>query len=460
MKRTITLILLGFQVLSITSSCKKYLDVKPDQRLVVPSTLQDLQALLDQPSLNNTKTPSWDEASADNYYLTEDVYNSMSIYKMKAYLWEDYNADNYPNDWSRIYDAIYNPNVVLEGIGKIARNNQNQEDWDNLKGSALFLRALSYHRAAILFCKAYDPTTANQDYGIVLRQTSDFNISSQRSTLNDTYTKTIDDLKASVDLLPSTPKHVLRPSKPAALALLARVYLSMRMYDSSFKYASLSLSINNSLMDYNTDTDPNNLLFPITQFNKETLFSSILESYIYTQIYPLNARVDTTLLKSYQNDDLRKDVFYLDMSLLGESGYIFQGTYDGTFTNLFVGIATDEVWLMRAECNARLGNKDAALADLNTLMIKRWRNNGSWLPFTASTTQEALNIILTERRKELVFRGLRWMDIKRLNKENENITLKRVIGGQTYILPPNDLRYALLIPNDIINLTGIPQNPR
>jgi hypothetical protein len=165
------------------------------------------------------------------------------------------------------------------------------------------------------------------------------------------------------------------------------------------------------------------------------------------------AKIDSNLYKSYNANDVRKAVFFRANS---DGTYFFSGDYNGA--NPFDGIATDEVLLMRAECSARLNNKDAALTDLNSLMIKRWKNNGTWSPFSASNSQQALDIILTERRKELIFRDLRWMDIKRLNKENANITLKRVVSGQQFILPPNDKKFALPIPPDIVNLTGMQQN--
>ncbi|WP_143754113.1 hypothetical protein [Chryseobacterium sp. 52] len=59
-----------------------------------------------------------------------------------------------------------------------------------------------------------------------------------------------------------------------------------------------------------------------------------------------------------------------------------------------------------------------------------------------------------------MIRGLRWSDLKRYNSDGANITLTRTVNGQTNTLPPNYLRYAVAIPEDIITLTGMSQNPR
>jgi starch-binding outer membrane protein, SusD/RagB family len=442
-------------------SCKKYLEAKTNKSLVVPSTIGDFQALLDNTYVNNQQAPSWDETSSDNYYLLQADYNRRAVYEQKAYEWVDYPNTNYPNDWAYVYNSVYYPNVVLDGMANVQEDNQNQSAWDNVVGSALVFRAQAFLRGALLFSKAYDSATAAEDYGIVLRLHSDFNTKSVRASVQDTYQQIIQDLMAAVPLLPVTPQHVMRPSMPAAYGLLARTYLAMRNYDSCYKYADLSLQLKSDLMDYNnpTQVDTTNILFPIPQFNPEVIFSSVISIYNFGNIAPGIARVDSVLYQSYDDNDLRKPVFFLDGSIFGSTGEIFQGTYDGTYRSLFVGVATDEVWLMRAECNARLGNITAALSDLNTLMQKRWRA-GYFVPFTATTASDALNLVLTDRRKELIFRGLRWMDIKRLNKEGADITLSRTVNGQTYTLPPNDPRDALLIPSDIINLTGMPQNPR
>ena len=94
------------------------------------------------------------------------------------------------------------------------------------------------------------------------------------------------------------------------------------------------------------------------------------------------------------------------------------------------------------------------------MIVKRWKT-GTFTPLAAGSMQDALILILRERRKELVFRDLRWTDLKRLNKETAfQQTIKRKINGQEYILLPNDNRYALPIPQSVISISGIQQNPR
>jgi hypothetical protein len=181
-----------------------------------------------------------------------------------------------------------------------------------------------------------------------------------------------------------------------------------------------------------------------------------------SNLLPNTHIVDSNLYKSYDINDLRKKILYRANAA---SQLNFIGTYTGgaafstSGSRLFSGIATDELYLTRAECYARSGNIAAAMSDLNALMSKRMKT-GFFVPFTAANTSEALKLILQERRKETPFRGLRWIDLRRLNSEGANITLTRMIKGQLYTLPPNDPKYVFPIPPDVISLTGMVQNER
>ena len=447
------IMLLTFVIYAISfCSCKKYLDAKPDKSLQIPSTVADLQALLNYSYyLNDGNGVSFGECSADDYYMQDDSYNQLDQQNRDTYTWNNKNYSTFPNDWSHVYNVVNVANIVLDNINKIEVNAENQQAWKDAKGSALFFRSFAFLEGAFIFCKAYDKSSADQDYGMALRLTSNFNLASTRATLAETYMRIIEDLKEATALLPSLPVHVLRPSKSSAYALLARAYLSMRMYDSCLKYSDLSLQIKSDLLDYNSFAIDN--YYSFERFNNnEVLFDNVTADDNYYSDDPYYARIDSVLYNEYDDNDLRKVLLFRTET----PGYSFKGSY-GQYS-LFVGIAVDEVYLMRAEGNARLGNKDAALNDLNTLMQTRWLS-GTFVPFTASSNDEALAIILKERRKELLFRNLRWMDIKRLNKEGANIVLTRVINGQTYTLDPNDNRYALALPADIVKMTGMPQNP-
>jgi len=113
-----------------------------------------------------------------------------------------------------------------------------------------------------------------------------------------------------------------------------------------------------------------------------------------------------------------------------------------------------------AEAYARNNKVQLAMKKLNELMVTRW-NKDSFILFSARNSAEALRIILEERRKELVMRNIRWMDLRRLNQElvyQKEIT--RVLNGKEYKLTPDDKRYAFLIPFEIMGHANLEQNPR
>src|SRR3981189_1202195 len=85
-----------------------------------------------------------------------------------------------------------------------------------------------------LFAPVYDSVSSRSlpAMGIPLRLTADVNAPSTRSTVQQTYDQILGDLQQAVVLLPAAVPYANRnrPSRPAAQALLARVYLSMRNY--------------------------------------------------------------------------------------------------------------------------------------------------------------------------------------------------------------------------------------
>jgi hypothetical protein len=440
-------------------SCKKYLDKKPSQDLQVPSSLSDLQAVLNYTGLNFSSPGDLDFVS-DDYYLTNSTWQSAEQREQNLYLW-DKNAQVTFNDvWSLPYSTIYQCNFVLDLLPGVAKSDQNTALVNTIRGTALFLRSFHFHQLAQLFCRPYS-NSSSSDPGIPLRLSSKVTELSTRATVKQCYDQAISDLKSAIPLLSTTTQLVTQPSKPAVYGMLARVYLSMGDYPNAGIYADSCLSLNKALIDYqqlNYSASPGVSVFPFVLNNPEILFLSEGSPLSNVQANRMQL-VDSLLYRSYDVNDLRQKAFF-SAAAVG-NGYYFKGSYgnDNSTVSGFHGIATDEIYLIRAECKARANNVAGAMDDLTTLLRKRYRT-GTYTDTTSANKDEALNKILMERRKELIYRGLRWSDLRRFNLEGRNITLTRVVNGVTYTLPPNDLRWVLLIPSLEITRSGIQQNPR
>ncbi len=452
-------IILSITIILIVSlaSCKKgWLEVNPDDSLIVPNTLQDYQALLDNtsPTFNNTQACGLAEIASGDFYILYTSWQSLfSTQEKSAYIWGPttnfYNNES-SADWVNTYSRILNSNIILDGIRKIKVPSSKQNEWNNITGSALFFRSFDFFNLAQEYCKSYEQNTAKSELGLPLRLDYNVNIQLQRATLQQTYDQIIVDLKSALPLLGTKPLFKTRPSKQAVFALLARTYLVMENYSQAKLYTDSALQIQPELMDYSTLNS--NANYPIQRFNPEVIFNSTFSFGIFNASRLI---VEPTLLDSYSEGDYRRKVFFKD-NPNGTTTY--KGSYNSD-KNLFGGLATDELYLIRAECNARIGNITAALADLNHLLKTRW--NLSYKELNADNAEQVLTFILKERRKELVFRGLRWQDLRRLNKDNRfATTLTRTLNNQTYTLPPNDKKYVFPIDEMELKLSGIQQNDR
>ncbi|MHB1921118.1 MAG: RagB/SusD family nutrient uptake outer membrane protein, partial [Chitinophagaceae bacterium] len=248
------------------------------------------------------------------------------------------------------------------GLTQIVPHPDQLNAWDNAKGSALFYRAFSFYQLAQVFAPPFQKSSSTTDLGIPLRMQADVNEKIHRATLQQTYDQIISDLQAAQPLLPVTPLYKTRPSKPAVFALLARVYQTMQNYGQAFLYSDSCLQLDPTLMDYNSLDS--SATYPIQRFNPEVIFENTIISNLILNI--AFGRIDSTLYQSFSGNDLRKSIFFETLDTLG--GHEFRGTYSGTPGYFFAGLATDEMYLIRAECFARMGNVPAAMNDLNTLL--------------------------------------------------------------------------------------------
>lgn len=442
-----------FLVVCIFGSCtSSFLDVKPNKSQVVPSTVKDLQAILDNTNIMNTATPYLPELGSGDFYVEDGYLLSQSVILRNTYLWKAdiYEGNSIVLDWSQPYQMVFYANLVLEKLEDL-RGGQEYEGLDFVRGSALFFRAWAFYQLAQQFCKPYGSTTADNDLGIPIRLSTDLNLKSVRSTVVATYRRILTDLEESLPLLPKESISKTRPTQAAAAALLAKTYLLMGNYEAALDNAKRCLAENIYLVDYN-DVE-GSVEFPFGQFNDEVIFHSIMH---YSPIFrESNLIVDQELYDMYDDNDLRKTLFFSQV----DGNVRFRGSYNGSY-HLFTGIATDEIYLIKAECEARLSMPEMAKQSLQVLLVSRYEQ-GNYSLEEGIEADALLDIVLMERRKELLLRGIRWSDLRRLNMDSRYaITLKREVAGETYILEPGDPKYVFAIPDLAIELSGMQQNER
>ncbi len=399
------------------------------------------------------------QLSSDDYYVTESVWQSLNQTPRdyNGYIWakEVFPVDYNVFDWTESYKQVYYTNTIIEALNNISPDNQ-QDKWNRIKGSALFFRAYAHFKVMQIFTLPYDKNASEELLGIPIRLNSNVIEPSTRPSQRYCYDKIFSDMTEAIAMLPDRAEIITRPSKLAAYGMLSRMYLSIADYENAKKYADSFLLYHNAVTDFN-DLQPatRTIQAPTESYLVEDVFHSTFGG--ATIISFTRAIVDSALYQLYDTFDLRKTCYFNEVN----GGRRFRGSFEfrdgGRF---FSGITTGEILLNRAEANIRLDNIAQGIDDINTLLSKRYVT-GQFTSLPVGTKSEALKIALNERRKELCFRGIRWLDLRRLNTEQEfAVTLKRVLGIQEFILPPNDPRYALPIPYNELLVSGIKQNER
>lgn len=441
--------------LLIFSCGKDWYDVKSDKNLTVPQSLEDLEYLMNSYVKINTTWPGLSEVSSDGHYMLEQSWLSPSLSNSErnAYTWSNTHSYDAVEDWNATYERISICNIVLEALSKLATE-KNTDRYNRVYGDALFVRSKSFFDLSQIYVPPYEPAVTTRKLGLPLKIRTNVTELSVRSTIQETYDRITNDLQLAVKLLPRLSQTSAKASKNACYALLARVYLSMSEYEMAHKYADSALAIYSDLIDFSTI---NPTAANLGRFNKETIYFSSMVTRWYTPYLYGFAFVDSTLYSLFNENDLRKIVFFR----LDPKGIVFKGNYN-TGSARFTGLATDELFLIMAETLARKGAVSESMEYLNDLIRTRWNKEpGVVYPeYTASSAKEALNYVLLERKKELLFRNTRWSDLRRLNLEDANkVILTRSIGGQVYELLPNSFRYTLPIPRDVLSYSNMEQNP-
>ncbi|MFS4418680.1 RagB/SusD family nutrient uptake outer membrane protein [Maribacter sp. 2307ULW6-5] len=467
--RTSAYIGLIMTFLLIGCTRENFLEFEPKGQ-VIPTKIEDFRALMDQvepdPNVNFTQGVGghhdFNILASDNYLLSEEVVTSFGISpeQINVYLFRDQitTENGEDNTWIRYYNLIYVSNVVLQGLDQITDGSP--EEIAELRADALIQRAFAYFNLVNIYSVHYDPATASTDLGVPIREGIQLEgLDLSRASVEAVYDLILSDIRGNIAALPDTqpPNLSFRPSKAGAYAFLARVLLYQGKFEEALEAVNNGLAINNSLRDLNQDQadprDPGVLVFPLAVEDPQLLWFK--DSGGFTVV------ADPEFYALYEETDLRKRWF------ADARTYFFAEIDDPvlvahrTNDNPNVSFTTADLYLMRAECNARLGNIQEANEALNALREKRFET-GTYVPLQLTDQAELLAFVKDEIRREKAMGTLRTFDIKRYNRfDQEKITVTRSFRGETVTMAPNSLNWAFPIAQNYINANPeIEQNPR
>jgi starch-binding outer membrane protein, SusD/RagB family len=456
------------------TGCKDYLDIKPKGQMI-PSSTDDYRKILDYVGNKNSvglQSTIYNTYGITNYladdYQVADSATFKTILSNKGvpindrgdlFRWAKegsiYTETLEDPDWLSLYGQIFIANTALDGLPKASGSESAK---NGLMAEARFHRAFCHLALVNIYAKHYTPAGAATDLGVPLRLDISLTAPLIRATVKEVYDAIITDLESAIPDLPDIQKYSHRPNKAAACALLARTYLYQGNYAKALEYANLGLTSTDFLYDFNTTLiripgDPLYNYFDQTitaWYDKELLCQkeTCMVSGTYYRNYILSDAQTINNLYDVVND-LR---FFVKFGALSGASYTYSevtrrwGSTIGYYP--IVGVTVPEMMLTRAESLARIGgaaNLSAAIAELNKLRVKRYIT-GTYVNYVTSNYSQAqiIQLVLDERRRELLGNGLRWFDLKRLNAlENANITIQRNFTGDK--LAPGDKHWVMPI---------------
>lgn len=317
------------------------------------------------------------------------------------------------SSWSHAYAVIYVANAVLEGLSASTAVSDSLKQ--EMMGEARFVRALNYFYLVNLFGKV--PLVLSTDY----RKTS----YSPRSPELEVYQQIITDLHLAASLLPAVRNRPgaaapgnIRATKWAAMAMLARVHLYQKDWAAA---STMATNVIESGM-FTLCADPDQTFLAgspetLFQWQPVTTDDNSIDALFFlsasgTPPYAATA----SFLKSLEPGDDRKSA-WLDSADNGGGFFFYPYKYkirSGTPAKEYsVVLRLAEMYLVRAEANARLGILQGAKGALADLDLIRTRAKLSPLPPTLNGVA-VMAAIEQERRVEFFAEWAhRWLDLKR-----------------------------------------------
>lgn len=450
-------------------SCSDFLDETPKGKLI-PKTINDFGMMLDNYNYENFIGfgQGLTMMMSDDLTIPDEKAYKYTDWGINAYLWADdlYGSDMDDDNYNGFYHVVYTCNYILNNLDGAEEGGEFSRSY--VEGAARFHRAFAYLNLVNMYAKHYDKNTAETDLGVPLLLNADVNENVGRASIQQVYDQILTDLDKAKNLLSEEkPKYSFRASRAAAYALLARTYLYQGEYKLCKENAQKARALCDEPSDYNQyeleDVNPDFGIIglPYNQWEEPDIICYKGSGFMANEEMDFNLSDDLISLFDKETD-LRWKLFITTYPLY--SGEESNGDSPRTAAFIFPnnrGLNIGELYLTESEACARENDIDEALYLLNALARKR-HIDGLYNDVTERDPDKLLKLILDERRRECVCKGLRWFDLKRLNKDTRFAkTITHTFYGETFTLAPDGDRYVLPFPSFVINHNSlIEQNPR
>lgn len=471
-------------------SCKKYLDVLPDNRAELNTSEKIAKMMVSAYSTTIYVVPA--EISSDNMddYGKDDP-NTNRMYD-EIFFWKDVTEtgnDSPKSLWSGCYSGIASSNEVLNAIKEAG----NPVSLNPVKGEALVARAYNHFVLVNMFAQHYTKKYGATDLGIPYMTSPEQTLDPKykRNSVAEVYDLIKKDLEEGLPLIDdrqygNTPKFHF--NKAAANAFAARVYLYTQDWEKAIAYANAAIGVNpagnlrdnaylsnltgevEELSKFYTGSNikANLMIQPASseaglvygRYKFGTRYSHgtfILRTETFGSLTPWGSNTPWDYVLKYFSFEATN----FNKALVPRLPYRFETTDPvagiGFSHTVYASFTTEETLLTRAEAYVHLGQYDKALSDtrywiknslssdpgeFTTTTVNQWADGLAYFTPRNPTPKKKLNpefvirdkteenmlhFVLFIRRLETMHTGLRWFDVKRYGIE---ITRRVIVSGK------------------------------
>lgn len=361
--------------------------------------------------------------------------------------------------WSYAYYTIARANNVINNLDDKVGVDATQQQVNNVKAEALFIRALCYFDLVITYCQPYNYNATEDDkMGVPLVLVTE-NGKPARDSKENVYNQIVADLLQAESIMADdyvrsgVTDKAATPTKPAIQALLSRVYLYMNKWQEAANYATKV--INNKKYElapadayaamFSAATAPagGEIIFEVYGSDKNEYWDNSGWAHLpyMTTTDDQGSHGDVCATKDlydlYSEGDVRKSMFkqhgndYFPTKYSGKPK-----DSDPKYTNVPI-LRLSEMYLNRAEAIINGASVQGVTAESDLRKIATVRGASQ----TAAATKQG---VFDERRRELAFEGHITADYARCNK---SMTRKDFDDSKNKDVAFPSYMWALPIPN-------------